>query len=219
MKRTQINFTDGEFTHNEKRSEERMPDNILVKHIEQQKQYFQHNKTLLQKLVQEGQQPDVLFITCSDSRIMLEEILGLQAGDFFVHRNIAACVPPYIQPEIGTTAVLEFAAMILQVNHIIICGHTDCGGILKVDSPPSISEMPALSRWLDHIQPARRDVDATMRGLSSEKRHQAIVERHVINQLANLRSYSFIREKENQGKLTLHGWVYYLSLPDTFFLT
>jgi carbonic anhydrase len=187
-----------------------MPDKILEKHTAQQKQYFHQNRPLLQKLVQEGQQPDVLFITCSDSRIMAEGMLGLKAGDFFVHRNIAACVPPYVQPEISTTAVLEFAVMTLKVKHIIVCGHTDCGGVLKVDDPPSISDMPALSRWLDHIQPARRDVDATSHDLAPAERHHAIVERHVVNQLTNLRSYPFVREAENQGELTLHGWVDYL---------
>ena len=184
-----------------------MPDIILEKYAEQQKQYFQRNQTLIQRLIQEGQKPTVLFITCSDSRIMIEDMLGLQAGDFFVHRNIAACVPPSLQSDSATTAVLEFATIALKIKHIIVCGHTDCGGILKTDDLPSISNMPALTDWLDYIQPARHEVDEAEPDLSPDKRHIAIVEHHVVNQVDNLRSYPFIRDAENQGNLSLHGWV------------
>jgi carbonic anhydrase len=184
-----------------------MPDSILKKYTEQQKKYFQLNQAHLQKLVEEGQQPEVLFIACSDSRIMVEGLLGLKAGEFFIYRNIAACVPPFNKPDLGTTAVLEFAVMALKIKHIIVCGHTDCGGIIKADSPPDSDEMPAVARWLDYVQPACHHIDTTLPNLSPKERHHAIVEQHVINQLTNLRSFPFIQEAENQGKLSLHGWI------------
>ncbi|PID86210.1 MAG: hypothetical protein CSA11_05240 [Chloroflexi bacterium] len=187
-----------------------MPDTLLEKYTEQQKQFFQHNQARLEKLVQEGQKPEVLFITCSDSRIMAEEMLGLSVGDFFVHRNIAACVPPSDQVEIGTTAVLEYAVLILKVKHIVVCGHTDCGGIKAIDSPPNIETFPAINQWLNYIEPARHPIDAHQPNLDATKRHHAIVEQHVRQQLDNLRTYAIVQKAEKQGELTLHGWVKYL---------
>lgn len=185
-----------------------MPDSILEKRIPQLKQYFQQNQMLLQNLAQNGQQPEALLITCGDSRVMVESALGLQAGEFFVHRNIAACVPPADQPHAPITAVLEFALHTLQVRHLIVCGHTDCGGVYALDTLPDSRVYPALRQWLDMIRPAQQQVDAAQPHLPPPARHRAIVQQHVSNQLANCRSYPFIHEREKQGKLEMHGWVH-----------
>ena len=187
-----------------------MTNTLLEKYAEQQKLFFQRNQAPLEKLVRDGQKPEVLFITCSDSRIMVEEMLGLNVGDFFVHRNIAACVPPADQAEIGTTAVLEYAVLALQVKHIVVCGHTDCGGIKAVDSPPNTEEFPAINQWLSYIEPAKGTIDANQHNLNATERHHAIVEQHVIQQLDNLRTYAIVQKAEKQGDLALHGWIKYL---------
>jgi carbonic anhydrase len=187
-----------------------MPHNIFEKRIQQHQKYFQLNRELLTKLVAEGQKPEALYIACSDSRMMTEAMLGLKPGEYFVHRNIAACVPPADQPELATTAVLEYAILVLKVKHIIVCGHTDCGGVKTVDDPPNSEALPAIAQWLSYIKPAQQNVDSRQPNLPADQRHHAIVEQHVINQLDNLRSYDMIKKAEEQGELELHGWVKYL---------
>lgn len=187
-----------------------MPHSIFEKRIHRQQEYFQLNSKLLTELVAEGQKPEALYIACSDSRMMTEAMLGLKPGEYFVHRNIAACVPPADQPDLASTAVLEYAVLVLKVKHIIVCGHTDCGGVKTVDAPPSADTLPAIAQWLSYIQPAQKNVDASQPNLPSGERHRAIVEQHVINQLDNLRSYTMVKDAENQGELELHGWVKYL---------
>jgi carbonic anhydrase len=164
----------------------------------------------MRHLAREGQSPLALFVGCSDSRIMPEALLGGRPGDFFMLRNIANIIPPYHQTEIGIVSVLEYAVLALAVPHIIICGHTDCGGIKGLDTHIDISHQPALSRWLDLARPSQRDVDFAMRDLTPAARHLAIVERNVVNQLNNVRSYPFIRQQLESDQLALHGWVYHL---------
>jgi carbonic anhydrase len=187
-----------------------MSDSILAQSAPLQRDYFEKHGELIKKLAQQGQSPDALFVGCSDSRLMAEQMLGAKPGDLFVLRNVANIIPPYHQTEIGITSVLEYAMLHLNVPHIIICGHTDCGGIKGLDSPIDISHEPALSRWLDLARPAQRDVDFEMRDLSPKERHLAIVERNVINQLKNVHSYPFIRERLEADRLELHGWVLHL---------
>jgi carbonic anhydrase len=129
-------------------------------------------------------------------------------------RNIANLVPPYWQTEVGIVSVLEYAILDMKIPHIIVCGHTDCGGIKALDAALDLSSRPTLSRWLDLARPAQREVDGFMEAEISAERHQAIVERNVVHQLRNLESYPFIRERIESGKLSLHGWVYYLELPE-----
>ena len=172
------------------------------------KKFFKQNQARLKQLVIEGQKPHALFISCSDSRIMPEQLMGAKPGDLFMLRNIANTIPPYTQTEIGVVSVLEYAILSLRVPHVIVCGHTDCGGVRAVDKPIDMMRQPALSRWADIIRPAQRDVDFAMRDLSPEERHHAIVKRHVILQLINLQSYPFIRQAMETVGLQLHGWIY-----------
>jgi carbonic anhydrase len=189
-------------------------DRILNQTKTDRHKFFADNRQLLQELAEVGQFPTALLITCSDSRITPEQLLGAGPGDFFIHRNIANLIPPYWQTEIGIISVLEFAVLDLEIPHIIICGHTDCGGIKALDQELDLSRRPALSRWLDLARPAQRDVDGFSAQELTAERHQKIVERNVVNQLRNLQSYPFIRERLEDGQLSLHGWVYYLERPE-----
>ncbi len=187
-----------------------MSDSILNETKSAQNSFFSVYNEKLENLVTHGQQPKALFIGCSDSRVTPELLLGLDPGDMFMLRNIANIMPPYVQTEIGTVSVLEYAVLSLQVPHIIVCGHTECGGIRSLDKNIDMGTVPALSRWLDLARPAQRDIDFNQRDLTPEERHIAIVERNVINQLKNIESYPFIQKALTANKLTLHGWVYYL---------
>ena len=187
-----------------------MSDSILTRSASVRRDYFARHGDLFSRLVEQGQSPDALFVGCSDSRITPEQLLGAKPGDYFMLRNIANTIPPYHQTEIGIVSVLEYAILNLNVPHIIVCGHTDCGGIKGLDSPIDMSQSPALSRWLELARPSQRDVDFAMRDLTPEERHLAIVQRNVINQLSNVQSYPFVRERLETGRLTLHGWVLHL---------
>jgi carbonic anhydrase len=185
-----------------------MTEEILRRSTTLRREFFEQQGDLLERLRREGQAPEALFIGCSDARLTPEHLLGAQPGDLFMMRNIANIVPPYIQTEIGSVSVLEYAVLHLHVPHIIICGHTDCGGIRALDIHLDMVREPALSRWLDLARPAQRDVDFELRDLSAAERHEAIVQRNVLNQLQNVESYPFIRQALEANQLELHGWVY-----------
>lgn len=187
-----------------------MTDSFLIQSAPMRQDFFENQKDLLAELAAEGQSPEALFVGCSDSRVTPERMLDAQPGDLFMLRNIANIIPPYVQTEIGVVSVLEYAVLHLNVPHIIVCGHTDCGGIKGLDTHIDMSREPALSRWLDLARPAQREVDFHLRDLAPEKRHIAIVERNVVLQLNNVISYPFVREALEANQLELHGWVYHL---------
>jgi carbonic anhydrase len=173
------------------------------------KGFFQEHQELFARLSSEDQAPQILFIGCDDSRVIPEAIMGAKPGDLFVLRNVANVIPPYGVGERAAGAALEFAVRYLQVQNIILCGHTDCGGIKALDLHLDHLDEPHLARWVEYIRPAQTQVDA--RGVDAENRHRAIVEQNVLLQLEHLRSYDVVRNGLQTEGLTLHGWVYDLS--------
>ena len=163
---------------------------------------------LLERTVTHKHEPSVLFISCSDARVPPELITSAQTGELFVTRNVANIVPPYGSGDMGIGAVIEYAVLHLQVEHLVICGHTDCGGIKALDSPVDWSNEPHIARWIEHARPAQTKIEAS--GLPSEQRHLGTVRENVLLQLDNLRSYDPVRAGERAGALTLHGWVYHV---------
>lgn len=185
-----------------------MPTPKILNGIGRFEQHFVENLDLFERLATEGQSPEVLFITCSDSRVVPELLTGTGPGEIFVLRHLGNIVPPYGIGEMSTGAVVEFAVRHLHVGHIVICGHTDCGGIQALDAPPDWSREPHIARWIEHARPAQTRVEA--RGTQVVDRHLAIVRENVLLQLEHLRSYDPVREEEGAGSLALHGWVYRL---------
>jgi carbonic anhydrase len=169
---------------------------------------FEEKRDLFERLATEGQSPEVLFIACSDSRMVPELLTGAEPGDLYVIRNMGNLIPPYGVGEIGVGAGLEYALRHVGVRRVILCGHTDCGGIKALDAPPDWSREPHLARWIEHARAAQTKVAAE--GLQEEERHLATVRENVLLQLEHLRSYDPVREGEGAGTLTLHGWVYHL---------
>jgi carbonic anhydrase len=185
-----------------------MRNSYLNQSTDIRQEFFEKNNQILSHLAQHGQQPAALFIGCSDSRVTPEQLFGLKPGEMFMLRNIANIIPPYAQTEIAIASVLEFAVLTLQVPHIIVCGHTDCGGIKGLDQHIDMITQPALSRWLSLARPAQHDVDRQQHDLSPEERHEAIVEQNVILQLHHLHSYPIVQNALQAHTLTTHGWVY-----------
>lgn len=163
---------------------------------------------LLERIVTQKQEPSVLFISCSDARVPPELITSAQTGELFVTRNVANIVPPYGSGDMGIGAVVEYAVLHLEVEHLVVCGHTDCGGIKALKSQVDWSNEPHIARWIEHARPAQTKIEAS--GLPSEQRHLGTVRENVLLQLDNLRSYDPVRKGERSGALELHGWVYRL---------
>jgi carbonic anhydrase len=186
-----------------------MPDRLLERTAPFQSDFFEAQAELLETLAQEGQAPEALFIGCSDSRVAPERLLGASPGDLFMLRNIANIVPPYGHSDAGITAVLEYAIRHLQVPHLIICGHTDCGGIKGLDAQLDAAKEPALTQWVEFARSAQTEVDAG-EGLEEWERHRKIVERNVVQQLRHVQTYPFVLQALEEDRLELHGWVYYL---------
>lgn len=185
-----------------------MPTEKILAGVSRFQQTFAQNRAFYERLASQGQAPEVLFITCSDSRVAPELITGSQPGELFVARSIGNVVPPYGMGETGPGAALEYAVRHLRLPHIVVCGHTDCGGIKALDQQFDWSREPNIVRWIDYARPAQTHVQAL--GLPAEEWHLAIVRENVLLQLENVRSYDPVRAAERHGELTLHGWVYHL---------
>jgi carbonic anhydrase len=171
--------------------------------------FFEGNAELFAALSSKGQFPEAMFIGCSDSRVLPEQLTGSAPGDLFVLREIANIVPPFGTAGDAAGAAIEYAVLHIHVKHIIICGHTDCGGIKALDGHIDQATEPHIARWLALVRPAQTQVDA--HGIDPEERHRAIVEQNVLNQLVNIQTYDCVRRALDANALELHGWVYDLS--------
>lgn len=187
-----------------------MPQDTLLKSSQALRaEFFKGNAELFAALSHQGQFPAAMFIGCSDSRVVPERLMGANPGDLYVLRDVANLVPPFGTGGDAVGAVIEYAVLHLHVKHIIICGHTDCGGINALDGQVDYASEPHTARWLELARPAQTQVDA--QGVDPERRHRAVVEQNVLNQLANLQTYDPVRRALEADELELHGWVYDLS--------
>lgn len=169
---------------------------------------YQDNLDLFERLASQGQPAEILFVGCSDSRVPPEIITGAGPGDLFALRVLGNIVPPFGTGEMAIGAVVEYALLELPVRHIIVCGHTDCGAIWALDQHPDWVRASHLARWVEHARPAQTKVEAS--GLADSERHRATVRENVLLQLEHLQSYDLVRQREREGVVILHGWVYHL---------
>jgi len=185
--------------------------------VDGHKEFLRHKeefqKELFMELAEIGQSPTALFVTCSDSRVAPNLITNTKPGDMFITRNIGNLIPPYKADSDyhSTTAVIEYAVHNLDVPHIIICGHSDCGAIKTALKPrPNIIEEGSqhIYKWLELTKPAI-DESKRLYPTHSQKDLQRLTEKtSVIYQLENLKTYPLIQKKIAEGKLELHGWHY-----------
>lgn len=185
---------------------------MLVSGHDQFKESFDRQQKSWTRLVREGQKPSVLWIGCSDSRIIPEQITGSRPGDLFVMRNVANVVPPYGTTGDAAAAVLEFAVLDLGVQHIIVCGHTFCGGVEVVLDQEKLNTTSRLGRWVSWIGPALSKVDAL--GLPEEKRYLETIKANVLLQCDNVKSYPEVMQALKEGRLSVHGWLFDLESGD-----
>jgi len=172
---------------------------------------FKKNKKRFKKLVKEGQSPKVLFITCSDSRVIPDLITGSGPGDLFIVRNIGNFVPPY-NPDGGyhcTAAAIEYAVGYLEVTDIIVCGHSDCGAVkeLFLEHTPNPKNINII-KWLDLGKKAKEKTLEVMGNKPFKKQRRYAEKLSALMQIENLLTYPEVKEKVEAGKLHLHAWHY-----------
>lgn len=182
-----------------------MDDEILKRLRRFRTNYFPRFRKDFQRLVEQGQHPSVLFIGCSDSRIVPYLLMDCGPGELFVVRNVGNMVPPHDASlgYHGTGAAIEFAVLHLEVRHIVICGHSHCGAIRALYADES-AETPHMNRWLGLAR------DAVLPVTLSEDALRRTEQRSIVLQLERLMGYPMVAKRVEQGVLFLHGWHYQL---------
>jgi carbonic anhydrase len=170
-------------------------ENWISSKLSQDKEFF--------KNISKGQNPEILYIGCSDSRVTAEEMMGLQPGEAFIHRNIANMV---ISIDLNAMSVLNYAVDHLKVKHIIVCGHYGCGGIkaaMKSD------DLGILNPWLRNIRDVYRIHNSELSKVNNEeKRYDRLVELNVQEQCVNLIKTAVVQKASKSWDIKIHGWVF-----------
>ncbi len=180
-----------------------------------QTKIFGTQRELFERL-SEGQSPEVLFITCSDSRINPNLLTQTEPGELFILRNAGNLVPPYGALQGGEAATIEFAVAGLGVKDIIVCGHSHCGAMKGLLAPPAPSDFPALTQWLCHAESTRRIVRDKYTHLSDAALLNVTTQENVLMQMENLRTHPVVASGLSQGIIKLHGWVYKIETGEVF---
>jgi carbonic anhydrase len=170
---------------------------------------YPEQEEIYRRAASEPQRPHALFVTCADSRIDPELITQSGPGDLFVTRNIGNLVPAYGEMLGGVSAVIEYAVTALKVQHVVVCGHSDCGAMKGLLHPKAVETMPTVQRWL-------RNADAALsvaRSLAApdetpSELMRRLTEENVLLQLQHLRTHPSVAGAMAREELTVSGWVY-----------
>ncbi len=176
---------------------------------------FSSQRELFERLAN-GQTPETLFITCSDSRINPNLVTQTQPGDLFILRNAGNIIPPHGAANGGEGATVEFAVAGLGVRDIIICGHSHCGAIKGLLDQDSLKDLPAVRSWLSHAEATRLIMRTKYTDRTGSAQLTTAVEENVLVQLENLRTHPTVAAGLAQGMLKLHGWVYKIETGEVF---
>jgi carbonic anhydrase len=167
-----------------------------------------------ERLGREGQRPDTLFITCSDSRVDPELLTQSGPGELFVSRNIGNMVPAYGELLGGISALVEYAVAALKVNQIVVCGHTDCGAMKTLLHPEQVDNMPTVKRWLRNGEAALNTVRAHAGGHDETALLHQLIEQNVLLQMNHLRTHPAVAGRLAERALAIFGWVYDIAHGD-----
>lgn len=189
-----------------------MPKELIAGYARFRDGYFKDNRARLEALAA-GQSPRICLVSCCDSRVDPTTVFDAHPGELFVVRNVANLVPPCEEDGTfhGTSAALEFAVTGLSVQHIVVLGHAQCGGIRAlVDKDPDSANGSFIDHWMSIAEPVRETLDADT-DAKGEARYSACEKHSVAHSLHNLMSYPWIKSRVEAGSLTLHGWHYDLA--------
>ena len=170
---------------------------------------YPENEATYRKAVSEPQRPHALFVTCADSRIDPELITQSSPGDLFVTRNVGNLVPAYGEMMGGVSAVIEYAVSALKVQHVVVCGHSDCGAMKGLLHPEALATMPTVRSWLKNAHAALSVAESL--GEPDEKPRdlmRRLTEENVLLQMQHLRTHPSVAGAMAREELTISGWVY-----------
>lgn len=155
------------------------------------------------------QQPHTLMIACADSRVDVESIVSAGPGELFITRNVGNMVPSYGEMLGGVSAVIEYAVTALKVQHVVLCGHSDCGAMKGLLNPASTEAMPTVRSWLTNGQAALHVAQSQEQpGEDFQTRLRRLTEENVLMQMAHLKTHPSVAGAIARGELTISGWVY-----------
>lgn len=171
---------------------------------------YADNASWYRRLASEGQRPRAMVISCCDSRVHVTSIFGADQGEFFIHRNIANLVPPYTPDgqQHGTSAAVEYAVRVLKVAHLIVLGHSSCGGVqgcldmCQGKAPELDAKDSFVGRWMDILRPKYDevvDIEDPAEQVNQLEKHA------VMTSLENLMTFPYVAELVQSGELTMHG--------------
>ena len=177
------------------------------------KQIFENNRNWIAKKLQSDnyyfeklakkQSPEFLYIGCSDSRVSTEELMGLQPGQVFVHRNIANMVP---NTDLNSMSVINYAVTILKVNHIVVCGHYECSGVRAAMQQ---ADLGVLNPWLRNIRDVYRIHRKELNAITNDgEKYKRLVELNVQEQCINVIKTAEVQRANRQRNLKVYGWVF-----------
>lgn len=173
-----------------------------------QQGYFSAHQEMFEELSQ-GQNPRILFICCSDSRIDPNLITNANVGELFVIRNAGNIIPPFGAANGGEGAAVEYALQALDIRHVIVCGHSHCGAMKGLLKRSSLEEkMPLVYQWLEHAEATLKLIRENYSDRTGEDLLDLTIAENVLTQIENLRTYPVVRSKIHRGQLALHAWIF-----------
>jgi len=188
-----------------------MPTEKLLRGLRRfQKWVYPKHRELFEKLAL-GQRPEVLFVTCADSRIDPCLLTQTKPGELFICRIIGNIIPRYPDAIGGVSATIEYAVGVLGVEHLIVCGHTDCGVMKGVLSPMALKPLPNVTAWLKHAKGARLAARKEKGSAGDAAFLLKLTEKNVVEQLKNLRTHPIVAARLAEGKLQVHRLVYHIA--------
>ena len=176
---------------------------------------FPSQREVYQRLARDGQNPQALIISCSDSRVVPELITQSGPGDLFVCRNAGNIVPPNAQPHGGVSATIEYAVTVLGVKDIVVLGHADCGAMKALLKPETLEGVPNVRDWLNHGHAACEVVrHAYPEDMELDEKVAVLAQENVAQQVTHLQTHACVARALAAGKLTLHGWFFDIRTGD-----
>lgn len=178
----------------------RLPASLRKGHKRFLQNEYASNQQLFATLASEGQAPKVMWIGCADSRVPPERILGAEPGELFILRNVANIVPPLAADEASVGSALHFAVDQLKVNHVVVCGHSDCGGVKALSQLGKVQMDRMLASWVEYAVSALEDNEGTSQ--------ESLCKANVISQAERLLEYPCVFNAASEGRLSIHACYY-----------
>lgn len=187
-------------------------------HMKFRSEDFAQHRELFHQLSR-NHAPHTLFIGCSDSRVVPNLITQTHPGELFIIRNVANIVPSYRQTEeyVSTTAAIEYAVLVLKVETIVVCGHSNCGGCAAMNlQDHELAHIPHVRKWLELSKEVKGRVDRLVTENTPEEREWLTEQVNILVQMRNLLTYPYIKEKYEHGEMNIYGWHYIIETGEIF---